>query len=67
MKKNYTALLLALTLTMSIMGCGKKTVPEMPEPEQTARAIEVMTLSNTSIASEYTYSGKVAPIRKQMY
>ena len=61
MKKNYTALLLALTLTMSIMGCGKKTVPEMPEPEQTARAIEVMTLSNTSIASEYTYSGKVAP------
>lgn len=61
MKKNYTALLLALTLTMSIMGCGKKTVPEMPEPEQTTRAIEVMTLSNTSIASEYTYSGKVAP------
>ena len=61
MKKNYTALLLALTLTMSIMGCGKKTVPEMPEPEQTARAIEVMTLSNTSIAREYTYSGKVAP------
>ncbi len=61
MKKNYTALLLALTLTMSIMGCGKKTVPEMPEPEQTARAIEVMTLSNTSIVSEYTYSGKVAP------
>ena len=61
MKKNYTALLLALTLTMSIMGCGKKTVPEMPEPEQTARAIEVMTLSNTSIASEYTYSGKLAP------
>ncbi len=61
MKKNYTALLLALTLTMSIMGCGKKTVPEMPEPEQTARAIEVMTLSNTSIASEYTYFGKVAP------
>ena len=61
MKKNYTALLLALSLTMSIMGCGKKTVPEMPEPEQTARAIEVMTLSNTSIASEYTYSGKVAP------
>lgn len=62
MKKNYTALLLALTVTMSAVGCGKKEAPEMPEePEQTARAIEVMPLSNTSIASEYTYSGKVAP------
>ena len=61
MKKNYTALLLALVVTMSVVGCGKKEVPEMPEPEQAARAVEVMTLSNDTIASEYTYSGKVAP------
>ena len=35
MKKNYTALLLTLAVTMSVIGCGKKEAPEMlEEPEQ---------------------------------
>ena len=62
MKKKYTAIMIALTLTMSLASCGKKEIEEIPqEPEQIARAIEVMTLSSESIASEYTYSGKIAP------
>lgn len=61
MKKNYTAILTALALTMSLVGCKAKTEEIIPEePEETARAIEVMTIYNESIASEYTYSGKVA-------
>ena len=62
MKKNYAAIMITLALTMSLASCGKKEAEEIPqEPEPTARAIEVITLSNESIASEYTYSGKVAP------
>ncbi len=62
MKKNYTAMLITLALTLSLASCGKKEVEDIPlEPEPTARAIEVMPLSSESIASEYTYSGKVAP------
>ncbi|MEY8319507.1 efflux RND transporter periplasmic adaptor subunit [Lachnospiraceae bacterium 46-61] len=61
MKKNYTAILITLALTMSMVGCKAKTEEIMEEPEETARAVEVVTLSNESIASEYTYSGKVVP------
>lgn len=61
MKKNYTAILIALTLAMSMIGCKAKTEEILEEPEETARAVEVVTLSSESIASEYTYSGKVAP------
>ena len=61
MKKNYTAILIALTLAMSMIGCKAKTEEILEEPEETARAVEVITLSSESIASEYTYSGKVAP------
>lgn len=60
MKKNYTAIFTALMLTMSLVGCKAKTEEIVPEqPEETARAIEVITVYNESIASEYTYSGKV--------
>ena len=61
MKKKHTAILIALALTMSMVGCKAKTEEIVEEPEETARAIEVVTLSNDSITSEYTYSGKVAP------
>lgn len=61
MKKNYTAILIALTLAMSMIGCKAKTEEILEEPEETARVVEVVTLSSESIASEYTYSGKVAP------
>lgn len=60
MKKKHTAILIALALTMSMVGCKAKTEEIVEEPEETARAIEVVTLSNDSITSEYTYSGKVA-------
>lgn len=60
MKKNYAAIFTALLLSISLAGCGEKTQEMSAEPEQTARAIEVMTLSKESISNQYTYSGKIA-------
>lgn len=61
MKKNYAAMFTALLLTISLAGCGGNPQEEPTQPQQTARAIEVMKLSKESISNEYTYSGKVAP------
>ena len=44
MKKKHTAILIALALTMSMVGCKAKTEEIVEEPEETARAIEGVTL-----------------------
>lgn len=53
-------IILVGALCLALTGCGKPTAP--PEEEEiTARAVEVISLENSDISSQYIYSGKIKP------
>ena len=58
MRKQLLFLLLAGTLALS--GCGEET----QTPNETKRSVEVTEIARSSIASQFTYSGKTAPSKE---